>query len=132
MWWGALGGAIVGAFAMPWAATGGAGLAIFIGGGWLFIKAAPIFARVPYFGLFGIGALLMALGECLSLKDNEFGQMVFANILGGAVVGAFLAFWAAKQALHGKSARILALSCPRPASLVRQGWSLGEKPLGYS
>jgi hypothetical protein len=124
MWWGAIGGAIVGAFAAPWAAIGGAGLAILIGGGWLFIKAGPIFSRVPLFAIFGIGALLGALGTCLQLKDNEFGQMVFANMVGGAVLGAFLAFWIARQALQGKSARI--------ASLVKQGWSLGEKPHGYS
>jgi hypothetical protein len=129
MWWGAIAGAIVGAFLAPWAATGGIALAVLIGGGWL---ALLLFGAEPRLGCFGVVGLLFAAGACLQLAENELGQFISLNMLGGAVIGGFITFWIAKKSIHKETPEGLAVGYRRIVALAKEGWKFGEKPAGYS
>jgi hypothetical protein len=86
MWAGAIVGAIAGTWFIPWAAVGGAGLMVLILGGWisyLLLKDSSD-GRI---GCFGIGATLFGLAACASIAEEDYGQSIASNMLGGAILG---------------------------------------------
>ena len=125
MWWGVIAGAILGTFTTPWAAVGGVGLAVLVGGGWLF-------SRIPQLGCLGIIGLFSAAAACLSLADNESGKLIFLNQLGGSVIGGFATFWIAKKILYKTSPEVRAVNYKPIGVLIREGWQFGDKPAGYT
>jgi hypothetical protein len=127
MWAGAIVGAIAGTWFIPWAAVGGAGLMVLILGGWisyLLLKDSSD-GRI---GCFGIGATLFGLAACASIAEEDYGQSIASNMLGGAILGAFITFWTAKKIMFKKTAESKALDSPRIVALLNEGWKPGVKP----
>jgi hypothetical protein len=127
MWAGAIVGAIAGTWFIPWAAVAGAGLMVLTIGGWnsyLLLRDSSD-GRI---GCFGIGATLFALAACANIAEEDYGQSIFSNMLGGAILGAFITFWTAKKIMFKKTAESEALDSPRIVALLNEGWKPGAKP----
>jgi ElaB/YqjD/DUF883 family membrane-anchored ribosome-binding protein len=131
--YGAAIGLLAGLFIAPWGAVAGAILLVLSLGG--------CFARVAFTDTSedntgcGVGIILLAIGgavACANLADEELGRNPIFNMLGGAILVAFVTYWIAKKLMHEASPKVLSVKYDRIIKLGQDGWKLGEKPEGYS
>jgi hypothetical protein len=128
MWWGAVGGSIVGAFIVPWSAAVGACIAALIAGGWLtyLLLRQDSDGRI---GCFGIGGTIVAIGYLWQLfAEESIGDNILLNMLGGAIVGAIATLWIAKKLIYKTTPEAIAMKYDLIASLAREGWLPGGRP----
>ena len=130
---GAAAGLMVGLFITPWGAVVGAMLLVLSLGGWI--------ARVAFTDTSqdnsgcGVLSILLAIGgavACVNIAEDQIGSNFMLNMLGGALLVAFVTFWIAKKVMHKASPGVLAVKYGPVVRLGQDGWKLGEKPEGYS
>jgi hypothetical protein len=131
MWWGAIGGAAVGAFLPPFAATGGVGAVVLILLGMFIMGTSNAGARQAIGYLFLL-LLVFGFGLCAAVYDSDFARASAPNMVGGALIGGVIVFWIARRKILKERPVNRACGHSSIGQKVKEGWQFGEKPFGYT
>lgn len=129
---GAAVGFLTGLFITPWGTVIGAGLLVLSLGGWMAYKLFNSSGDGSQVGCIISFITIGGAFACGNLAELQIGSNVFLNMLGGAMIAAFVTYLIAKKLMYEASPEVLAVKYDRVVKLGQNGWKIGEKPEGYS